>query len=67
VYGFLMVAHIAYGLFFATAIVCLIRGLFHWSLHWVNAAREKAERDAPTASVTSLQPTARTEDVAKSA
>lgn len=69
VYGFLMVAHIAYGLFFATAIVCLIRGLFLWSLHWVNAAKEKAlaEQDSPPASVTSLQVTPRTEDVAKSA
>lgn len=69
VYGFLMVAHIAYGLFFATAIVCLIRGLFLWSLHWVNAAKEKAlaEQDAPTASVTSLQVPSRNEDVAKSA
>jgi hypothetical protein len=49
VYGFLMVAHIAYGLFFATAIVCLIRGLFLWSLHWVNKAKEKAAGDTTTA------------------
>ncbi len=39
VYGFLMVAHIAYGLFFATAIVCLIRGLFLWSLHLMEKHR----------------------------
>jgi enediyne biosynthesis protein E5 len=45
VYGFFMVAHIAYGLFFATAAVCLIRGLFLWSLHFVNKAKEKAELD----------------------
>ena len=66
VYGFLMVAHIAYGLFFATAIVCLIRGLFLWSLHLVNVAKEKAvaEQDAPTASVTSLQVPPRGEGVA---
>jgi hypothetical protein len=39
VYGVLMVAHVAYGLFFATAIVCLIRGLFLWSLHLVEKAK----------------------------
>jgi hypothetical protein len=43
VYGLFMVAHIAYGLFFATAIVCLIRGLFLWGLHFVNKARAKVE------------------------
>jgi hypothetical protein len=43
-YGFFMVAHIAYGLFIATAVVCLIRGMFLWSLHFVNKAREQAER-----------------------
>ena len=43
VYGLFMVAHIAYGLFFATAIVCLIRGMFLWSLHFVNKAREQAD------------------------
>jgi hypothetical protein len=55
VYGFLMVAHIAYGLFFSTAIVCLIRGLFLWSLHWSNQARAKAEATPiQSASVTPL-------------
>ena len=44
-YGFFMVAHIAYGLFFATAAVCLVRGLFLWSLHWVNKAKEAADHD----------------------
>lgn len=44
VYGLLMVAHIAYGLFFATAAVCLIRGLFLWSLHFVNKAKEQQLR-----------------------
>ena len=39
VYGFFMVAHIAYGLFFATAAVCLVRGLFLWSLHLMDKAR----------------------------
>jgi enediyne biosynthesis protein E5 len=45
VYGVFMVAHIAYGLFFATAIVCLIRGMFLWGLHFVNKARERAEAE----------------------
>jgi hypothetical protein len=42
-YGFFMVAHIAYGLFLATATVCLIRGAFLWSLHFANKAREQYE------------------------
>lgn len=33
VYGILTGAHIAYGLFFATALVCLIRGGVLWVLH----------------------------------
>ncbi|MGK5550778.1 enediyne biosynthesis protein [Actinomadura kijaniata] len=49
IYGFLTGAGIAYGLFFATALVCLIRGLFLWSLHWSAAARER--RAAETAAV----------------
>jgi enediyne biosynthesis protein E5 len=44
-YGIFMVAHIAYGLFFATAITCLIRGIFLWSLHFVNKAKAQAEAD----------------------
>jgi len=48
VYGFLVVAHIAYGLFFATAVVCLIRGLFLWSLHFVDKARQAADHDRLT-------------------
>jgi hypothetical protein len=47
-YGLFMVAHIAYGLFFATAIVCLIRGMFLWSLHFVNKAREQFEAEQRT-------------------
>ncbi|WP_216216978.1 RnfABCDGE type electron transport complex subunit D [Amycolatopsis aidingensis] len=43
IYGFLMMAHVAYGLFLATAIVCLIRGLFLWSLHFANKARDERE------------------------
>ncbi|WBB75815.1 enediyne biosynthesis protein [Micromonospora sp. WMMD1128] len=33
VYGILTGASVVYGLFFATAIVCLVRGAFLWSLH----------------------------------
>ncbi len=44
-YGLFMVAHIAYGLFFATAITCLIRGSFLWSLHHVNKARVRFEAE----------------------
>jgi len=51
------------GLFFATAIVCLIRGTFLWGVHFVNKARvafeaeqrAKAEAEAaapPVAAVT---------------
>lgn len=44
-YGLFMVAHIAYGLFFATAIVCLIRGMFLWGVHFVNKARVQFEAE----------------------
>ena len=44
-YGLFMVAHIAYGLFFATAIVCLIRGMFLWGIHFVNKARVAFEAE----------------------
>jgi hypothetical protein len=50
VYAFFTGAGIAYGLFFATAVVCLIRGGFHWSLHFVNKAREqRAAQERTTA------------------
>lgn len=48
IYGFLMVAHIAYGIFFATALVCLIRGMFLWGLHFVNRARIQHEAEQAT-------------------
>jgi hypothetical protein len=65
-YGLFMVMHIAYGLFFATAIVCLIRGMFLWGLHHVNKARvqfeaeqkAKAEAAKQAAPVASLSPAA---------
>jgi hypothetical protein len=43
IYGFFTGAGIAYGIFFATATVCLIRGAFLWSLHFANKAREQYE------------------------
>ncbi|WP_243718965.1 enediyne biosynthesis protein [Actinomadura sp. KC06] len=43
VYGLLTGMSIAYGLFFATAAVCAIRGGFLWSLHISNRAREQRE------------------------
>jgi hypothetical protein len=61
-YGFFMVAHIAYGLFLATATVCLIRGAFLWSLHFANKAREQyeasqrlAEAKVPVTAISSRQ------------
>ncbi|MEV5606273.1 enediyne biosynthesis protein [Streptomyces sp. NPDC052299] len=34
-YGVITALHIAYGLFFATALVCLIRGIFLWVLDYL--------------------------------
>lgn len=42
-YGVITGAGVAYGLFFATALVCAIRGGFLWSLHIANRAREQWE------------------------
>ncbi len=54
-YGFFMVVHVAYGLFLATALVCLIRGLFLWGLHFSQKATAKWEAEqAKSAEVTSL-------------
>ncbi|WP_328646768.1 enediyne biosynthesis protein [Amycolatopsis sp. NBC_00348] len=57
-YGFFTAAHIAYGLFFATASVCLIRGLFLWGLHFSNKSRIKfeAEQAAQKAKLTAAPP-----------
>jgi hypothetical protein len=44
-YGFFTAVHVAYGLFLATATVCLIRGAFLWGLHFSNKARIKFEAD----------------------
>jgi hypothetical protein len=43
VYGILMILHVEYTLFFATALICLVRGVFLWALHFVNQAREQRE------------------------
>lgn len=53
-YGLLTGFGLTYAIFFATALVCLARGLFHWSLHFVEKARIQAETDqrARTAPVT---------------
>jgi len=58
VYGVLTGAEIAYGLFFATAIVCLIRGGFLWSLHIVNKAREQFESQQRQAAEVKQEPAA---------
>ncbi|WP_084037378.1 enediyne biosynthesis protein [Haloechinothrix halophila] len=42
-YGVITGAGVAYGLFFATALVCAIRGGFLWSLHIANKSREQWE------------------------
>ncbi|HZN70165.1 MAG TPA: enediyne biosynthesis protein [Micromonosporaceae bacterium] len=58
VYAFFTGAGIAYGMFFATALVCLIRGGYLWALDISNKAREKREaldHRAP-AEVASLTP-----------
>lgn len=60
-YGFFTAVHVAYGLFMATAAVCLIRGLFLWGLHFSNKARLQFEADqekekANLATTTELKP-----------
>ncbi|MEQ4304174.1 enediyne biosynthesis protein [Plantactinospora sp. B6F1] len=56
VYGIVTGAGIAYGIFFATAIVCLIRGGFLWSIHFVNQAREQREAAATAAAAAAVSP-----------
>ncbi|WP_308258693.1 enediyne biosynthesis protein [Saccharothrix obliqua] len=55
-YGLLTAVHIAYGLFLATAGVCLIRGMFLWGVHFVDKAR--AERAALEAAAREAEVTA---------
>jgi len=59
VYGALTGAGIVYGLFFATALICVVRGSFLWSLHIVRRAqkeREAAEKRTAAASVDGERP-----------
>ncbi|MDH2428366.1 enediyne biosynthesis protein [Sphaerisporangium sp. TRM90804] len=46
VYGLMTAVHISYAIFFATAIVCAIRGGFFWGLHFVDKARAQREAEA---------------------
>ncbi|MFD1151806.1 enediyne biosynthesis protein [Saccharothrix hoggarensis] len=55
-YGFFMVVHVAYGLFLATAAVCLIRGAFLWGVHFVEKARLQRETSELEAVVNATQP-----------
>jgi enediyne biosynthesis protein E5 len=48
-YGVLEATEITYGLFFATAITCLVRGLFLWSLYAVDRARQERPTSAAVA------------------
>ncbi|GIH94917.1 enediyne biosynthesis protein [Planobispora siamensis] len=56
VYGVLLGMNIPYGIFFATAIVCLIRGGFLWSLHIVAKAREQEAARVTAAATEALAP-----------
>jgi hypothetical protein len=49
VYGILMGMSVVYGLFFATAIVCLIRGGFHWTVHFIEKNRLAVEQQKKAA------------------
>jgi hypothetical protein len=48
-YGVLTGASIVYGLFFATCIVCLVRGGFLWSVHLVQVAQRRREAELAAA------------------
>ncbi|GIH21906.1 hypothetical protein Aph01nite_02160 [Acrocarpospora phusangensis] len=53
-YGVLTGFSIPYGIFFATAIVCLIRGGFHWSLYYVERNKAQQEQAALEAAKVAL-------------
>lgn len=57
-YGFFTAVHVAYGLFLATAAVCLIRGVFLWSLHFVDKARLQWEAEQRELAATATLPVA---------
>ena len=50
VYGVLMLFNVVYTLFFATVIVCAVRGAGWWTAHLVKRSRERREaaESAPT-------------------
>ncbi|MFD6661614.1 enediyne biosynthesis protein [Micromonospora chalcea] len=52
VYGVLTGASVTYGLFFATAIVCLVRGVYLWSLHASRREQRRREQDHPVSPAT---------------
>ncbi|WP_116049810.1 enediyne biosynthesis protein [Amycolatopsis palatopharyngis] len=58
VYGLFTGAGIAYGLFFATATVCLVRGGFLWAAHFVEKSRKRyeAEQQALATTTTLREP-----------
>ncbi|UQX05362.1 RnfABCDGE type electron transport complex subunit D [Streptomyces sp. RerS4] len=45
-YGLLTALGIAYGIFFATALVCLIRGGYLWGLHFLDKQRAAQAKEA---------------------
>ncbi|MGW0392214.1 enediyne biosynthesis protein [Streptomyces sp. NPDC003042] len=47
-YGLLTALGIAYGIFFATALVCLIRGGYLWGLHFLDKQRAAQAKAAAT-------------------
>jgi len=47
-YGVITALHVAYGIFFATAAVCAIRGGYHWALHYRNLTRTRREEQQRT-------------------
>ncbi|MFF2040706.1 enediyne biosynthesis protein [Kitasatospora sp. NPDC058170] len=48
-YGVLMLFNVVYTLFFATSLVCLLRGLGWWVAHLVKRQRERSGAGAPAA------------------
>lgn len=58
VYGICEGVGITYGLFFATAVVCLVRGVFLWSLYVVDRSRREAPAAPPGTPVSAAEPMA---------
>lgn len=47
-YGAFMVANIAYGIFYALAVVCALRGALHWYLELTRRRRARATASVPS-------------------